>query len=76
MSVQSACEGCIQFPVTFEEFLFGIDTAKTDLSSHSALKAFILFDNIYTELGSFSHKEKVCKLYIEVGRKFGYTCLL
>lgn len=47
MSVQSACDGCIQFPVTLKEFLLGIDTAKTDLSSHSALKAFILFDNTY-----------------------------
>lgn len=43
----------------------GMDTAKTDLSFHSALEALVIF-----ELGSLSHKEKVCKLYVEVGRKF------
>lgn len=47
--LRSAFEGCIQYilPVTLEDFFLGMDTAKTDLSFHSALRASIIFDNIF-----------------------------
>lgn len=46
--LQSAFEGCIQYilPVTLGDFFLGVDTAKTDLSFHSALEALVIFDNI------------------------------
>jgi len=45
--LQCALEGCIRYilPVALEDFFLGMDTAKTDLSFHLALKALITFDN-------------------------------